>query len=93
MVFLLYILKKWNFKYVDSVDENDDDDDYSDLELFDDCGEKKKCIFLGSLKIKVFGYGLDWLVKVVMMFSGMEFIVEVWNEYGECIEVFFDLFK
>lgn len=93
MAFPLYISKKRNPKYVDSVDENDDDDDYSDSELFDDCGEKKKCILLGSLKIKVPGYGLDRSAKVAMTFSGTELTVEAWNEHGERTEASFDLLK
>lgn len=59
MLVLIYIFKKKNLKYVDSVSERDNDD-YNDLEFFiNDCGQKKKCIYLGSLKIKIFGYGLN----------------------------------
>lgn len=38
MLFLIYIFKKKNLKYVDSVSERDNDD-YNDLEFFiNDCG-------------------------------------------------------
>lgn len=92
MAFPLYISKKRNPKYVDNVDENDDDD-YSDSELIDDCGEKKKCIRLGSLEITVPGNGLGRSAKVAMTFSGTELTVEAWNEHGERTEASFDLLK
>lgn len=92
MAFLLYISKKRNPKYVDSVDENDDDD-YCDSELIDDCGEKKKCILLGSLEIKVPGYGLGRSAKVAMTFGGTELTVEAWNEHGERTEASFNFLK
>lgn len=92
MSFPLYISKKRNPKYVDNVDENDDDD-YCNSELIDDCGEKKKCILLGSLEIEVPGYGPGRSAKVAMTFSGTELTIEAWNKHGERTEASFDLLK
>lgn len=93
MSFPIYISKKQNPKYVDSVSESDDDD-YTDSELLiNDCGEKKKCIHLGSLDIKIPGYGLNRSAKVAMTFSGTELKVEAWTDHGERSEASFDLLK
>lgn len=93
MSFPIYISKKQNPKYVDSVSESDDDD-YTDSELLiNDCGEKKKCIHLGSMDIKIPGYGLNRSAKVAMTFSGTELKVEAWTDHGESSEASFNLLK
>lgn len=93
MSFPIYISKKQNPKYVDSVSERDKDD-YNDSEFFiNDCGQKKKCIHLGSLNIKIPGYGLNRSAKVAMTFSGTELTVEACTQNGERTEASFDLLK
>lgn len=90
--FPIYISKKQNPKYVDSVSESDEDD-YADSELINNCGEKKKCIHLGSLNINIPGYGLNRSAKVSMTFSGTELTVEACTQNGERTEASFDLLK